>query len=45
MELLHRLHILLRCLVDIIVGIVELVVFEVSCGAMIVSGLSSFTGC
>lgn len=40
-ELLHRLHILLRRLVDIVVGIVKLVVLEVSCGAVMVSSFSA----
>ena len=41
MELLHRLHILLGRLVDIIVRVVKLVVLEVSCSTTIVNNVSS----
>ena len=37
MELLHRLDILLRCLVNVVVGIVQLVVLEISCGTGVMS--------
>ncbi len=37
MELLHRLDVLLRRLVNLIIGVVELVALEVSCGTTIVS--------
>ena len=40
MKLLHRLDVLLRRFVDIVVGVVELVVLEVSCGTRAVSNVN-----
>jgi len=44
-ELLHRLDILLRRLVDVIVGVVQLVVLEVACGTATVSDTHVGEGC
>lgn len=44
MELLHRLDILLRRLVDLVVRVVKLVVLKISCGTETVSFALKCTG-